>query len=192
MFCVSTLVSVYLSCLHDPLYPVIHTNHPLLYLAGSTQTEHLVQRMNTVLVQRQGQMHRQNNTASTTDREVENTANSKDRQADLLATLHTSFLLLLLLLLSSLLISLCELVVFSWHNRGSQTVWSALLREMINTAAKTKTGGDQTDLSPDIQEGDRNNRNPSQGKYQDEEDGDFRPDQKLLEQEDSEGDSMRM
>jgi len=42
-------------------------------------------------------------------------------------------------------VSLCELVVFSWYNRGSQTVWSALLREMIKTAAKTRTGGDKTD-----------------------------------------------
>ena len=179
MFCVSSLLllslSLHLSCLLSPLScpPV---SQSLLYLSGSRQAAQLVQGVSTVLVQRQGQVYRQ-----------EDTTDRTDRQEDLLATLHTSFFLLLLLLLSSLAVSLCELVVFSWHNRGRQTVWSALVREMIKTAAKTGTGGDQT---ADGQGGDRSDRQLSPGKDQEEENGDFRPDQKLLGQE--EGESARM
>ena len=56
----------------------------------------------------------------------------------LVSTLHTSFLLLLLLLFSTLLMSLCELVVFSWHNRGRQTGWAALVMQIKTRAARTR------------------------------------------------------
>eukprot|EP00092_Neocalanus_flemingeri_P019021 GFUD01020609.1.p1 GENE.GFUD01020609.1~~GFUD01020609.1.p1 ORF type:complete len:341 (+),score=129.05 GFUD01020609.1:42-1025(+) len=143
LFCVSSLLLLTLS-LNLSCPPVSLPAQSLLYLAGSRQAAQLVQGVTTVLVQRQAQVD------TTADRSTDRT----DRQEDLLATLHTSFLLLLLLLLSSLVVSLCELVVFSWHNRGSQTVWSALLREKIKTAGKKRTGGDQTgsDLSADRQE----------------------------------------
>eukprot|EP00092_Neocalanus_flemingeri_P016164 GFUD01017495.1.p1 GENE.GFUD01017495.1~~GFUD01017495.1.p1 ORF type:complete len:754 (+),score=290.72 GFUD01017495.1:38-2299(+) len=184
LFCVSSLLLLTLPP-HLSCPPVSLPAQSLLYLAGSRQAAQLVQGVTTVLVQRQAQVD------TTADRSTDRT----DRQEDLLATLHTSFLLLLLLLLSSLVVSLCELVVFSWHNRDSQTVWSALLREKIKTAGKNRTGGDQTgsDLSADRQDGDRSDKqlSLSPGKYQ-EEDGDCRPDQKLLGQEDEEGQNTRM
>ena len=74
----------------------------------------------------------------------------------LVSTLHTSFLLLLLLLFSTLLISLCELVVFSWHNRGRQTGWAALVMQIKSRAARTRRL-DQTGL--DGQEGQRRDWN---------------------------------
>eukprot|EP00092_Neocalanus_flemingeri_P070124 GFUD01086038.1.p1 GENE.GFUD01086038.1~~GFUD01086038.1.p1 ORF type:complete len:374 (+),score=132.34 GFUD01086038.1:51-1124(+) len=174
LFCVSSLL--HLSHLLSPLSypPVSLPAQSLLYLAGSRQASQLVQGVTTVLVQRQAQVD------TTADRSTDRT----DRQEDLLATLHISFYLLLLLLLSSLVVSLCELVVFSWHNRDSQTVWSALLREKIKTAGKKRTGGDQTgsDLSADRQDGDRSDKLMCPGKYQGEEE-----DQKLLGLQDEEG-----
>ena len=129
LFCVSSLIL--LSCILSPLVcpPASIPVQSLLYLAGSEQAGHLVQRVNQVMVQRQaGQMGTQVKGATPDG-------------TDLSDTLHTYFLLLFFLLISSLMVSLCELVMFSWHKRGSQTVWSALFRE-IKTAAST--GVDQT------------------------------------------------
>ena len=68
-----------------------------------------------------------------------------DKQEDLVATLHTSFFLLLFLLLSSILVSLCELVVFSWQNKGRQTAWTALLAQIKSVAARSRKK-DELDL----------------------------------------------
>ena len=70
------------------------------------------------------------------------TSSSSDR--DLVATLNTFLLLLLFILLSSLLLTMGELVMFSWHNRGRQTVWAALMGEIKNTLRKKK-GKDDSD-----------------------------------------------
>ena len=108
-----------------------------------------------VLVQRQVDSHTQTGTGDA---------------EGLVSTLHTSFLLLLLLLFSTLLVSLCELVVFSWHNRGRQTGWAALVMQIKSRAARTRRH------DPAGQEGQRSDWNV--------EDRNCRPDKKLIGQED--------
>ena len=98
-----------------------------LYLTGGRQSAHLVQRIHMAVLKKQ--MARQGNS-------------STDRQEDLIATLHTSFFLLLFLLLSSILVSLCELVVFSWQNKGRQTAWTALLAQIKSVAARSRKKDD--------------------------------------------------
>ena len=80
---------------------------------------------------------------------VDNTTSSAEKNNegdDLLATLSTSFWLLLLLLLSSLVVCVCELLMFCWHNKDRQTVCSALRREIANIVTKARTGEDQVRL----------------------------------------------
>ena len=164
IFSISSLLLLLLS---DSLYsqPVSLPPQPLLYLAGSRQAAHLVQRVTMSLVQRQVESHTQ---AGTGD-------------AGLVSTLHTSFLLLLLLLFSTLLISLCELVVFSWHNKGRQTGWAALVMQIKSRAARTRRL-DQAGL--DGQEGQRRDWN---------EDGDnCRLDKRLIGQEEEGRENTRL
>ena len=142
--------------------PVSLPPHPLLYLAGSRQAAHLVQRVTMVLVQRQVDSHTQAGTG----------------YEGLVSTLHTSFLLLLFLLFSTLLVSLCELVVFSWHNRGRQTGWAALVMQIKSRAARTSRN-DQADLED--QRRDWNEKNVN-----------CRQNQKLLERDEEEGENTRL
>ena len=77
---------------------------------------------------------------------MESTTSSAEKNAqedDLLATPWTSFWLLLLLLFFSLVVSVCELVMFCWHNKDRQTVCSALRGEIGKIVSRTRTGEDQ-------------------------------------------------
>ena len=96
----------------------------------------------------------------------------------LVSTLHTSFLLLLFLLFSTLLVSLCELVVFSWHNRGRQTGWAALVMQIKSRAARTRRN-DQAGLED--QRRDWNEKNVN-----------CRQNQKLMEWDEEEGENTRL
>ena len=105
-------------------------------------------------------LHRQVKLDSTTASEE-----IKDVPDDLLPTLQTSFLVLLLLLVTSVLMSLCELVVFCWHKAGRQTVWSVLRVEIRNICARGHAGKDQGDkqdskqhLVKEVQEEDGSNK----------------------------------
>ena len=71
-------------------------------------------------------------------RQVDSHTKTATGYEGLVSTFHTSFLLLLFLLFSTLLVSLCELVVFSWHNRGRQTGWAALVMQIKSRAARTR------------------------------------------------------
>ena len=100
------------------------------------------------------------------------TINTIESQDNLVATLHTFLLLLILLLISSLLVTMGELVMFSWYNRGRQTAWAALIGE-IKDAVKKR----------DKEEGDIEWKDEvSKVQCEDEECG---ADQKLLEHEGS-------
>ena len=100
------------------------------------------------------------------------TINSTERQDDLVATLHIFLLLLLFLLISSLLVTMGELVMFSWNNRGRQTALAALIGEIKNAVRKRDKdeGNEWKDEVPKMQC----------------EDGECRADQKLLDHEGSE------
>ena len=146
--------------------PPVHSPpaHPVLYLAGGREAEGLLHRINTAM------LHRQVKLDSTTASEE-----MKDAQDDLLPTLQTSFLVLLLLLVTSVLLSVCELVVFCWHKAGRQTVWSVLRVEIRSICARGQAGKDQ---------GDKQDSKQHLVKEDQEEDG---SDKTLMPQEDSQG-----
>lgn len=101
------------------------------------------------------------------------TVNSTERQDDLVDTLHIFLLLLLFLLISSLLVTMGELVMFSWNNRGRQTALAALIGEIKNAVKKRDKEEGNDEWKDEIP------------KMQCEEE-ECRADQKLLEHEGSE------
>ena len=131
LFCVSFCLLL-IQHLHLATAPGHTSPQPQLYLAGSRQAEDLLHRLSTAMLLRHAKV---DNTTSS----PENT----DKEDKLLATLWTSFLLLLLLLLSCLVVSVCELLMFCWHNKGRQTVWSALRGEIGKIVSRTGSGEDK-------------------------------------------------
>jgi hypothetical protein len=120
IFSASSFLLIFLpGLLHSPLVSMASP----LYLSGSKETVPIIHRINMAMLERQVNTH---------------ASSSTDRQEDMAATLHTSFLLLLLLLLTSLLLSLGELVLFSWEHRGRQTGWAALVGEIKTLASRTR------------------------------------------------------
>ena len=131
LFCVSFCLLL-IQHLHLHTAPGHTSPQPQLYLAGSRQAEDLLHRLNNAMLLRHAKV---DNTTSSAEK-----TNEGD---DLLATLWTSFWLLLLLLLSSLVVCVCELLMFCWHNRGRQTVWSAHRGEIVKIVSRTRTAEDQ-------------------------------------------------